>query len=307
VNPLNLRKGSVVDIYDPTTSMWYIACVLRITGNKVLLHYWGWDHQYNETVERNSPRLAQIKTHSYGTMNFPDSVLHVSKCTICQQVATTFGVSVKPPTPTPDLIDARDKKGSWFPAVVVNTSQQNGKPIRKVHFYGWSSTYEESIEDASSIAEFGSHKLSYGSLSDSVHLKVSGCELCARIERHFGMTTLFGGYPFDYWKPTPLFFDLTKLECRLCDIITSEADLNRFCLLCDEQWRLLGYQHGKNDTELDAVETRAREQNVLPIKILLTEWQRLEASAKSVMFAVKNLNNHEALEFLAKRLGELYM
>jgi FtsZ-interacting cell division protein YlmF len=61
-----LHKGDLLDCLD-TASKWLISEVLDETETTVYIHYHNWDSSWDETIDRNSWRLAKLHTYTTNT------------------------------------------------------------------------------------------------------------------------------------------------------------------------------------------------------------------------------------------------
>ena len=64
----NFEEGDMIDCQD-SVKQWYEAVVVDVEEEKIFVHYEGWPTMWDEWIEKNSKRLAPIRTHSSSRSN----------------------------------------------------------------------------------------------------------------------------------------------------------------------------------------------------------------------------------------------
>ena len=61
----DLNEGDWVDCKD-TVNKWCVAKVVKVTETEVTIHYKGWSSKYDDTMSKDSSKLAKVGTHTSG-------------------------------------------------------------------------------------------------------------------------------------------------------------------------------------------------------------------------------------------------
>jgi len=69
------RLDKLIDCLDGVKK-WCVARVIAVTEHKIQVHYEGWSSQWDEWIDKKSPRLAKFRTHSTGDTSAKQSQMH---------------------------------------------------------------------------------------------------------------------------------------------------------------------------------------------------------------------------------------
>src|SRR5690606_17511162 len=72
-----LAVGDVIDVYCVRTFTWYQSKVIESDEKRLKVHFKGWNHKFDEWVERSSQRIEPLGTHSNEVLCAPATHIHM--------------------------------------------------------------------------------------------------------------------------------------------------------------------------------------------------------------------------------------
>ena len=113
--PKSLAVDEWIEAQD-CEQLWFPAHVMEVARTEVLIHFDGWDEQWNEWIPKSSDRLREHR--GWGTSMMPKD---------WQKDAE---------------IEALDMEGKWYKAKVLHVSEI----ACKVHYGGWAKKWDEWVK-----------------------------------------------------------------------------------------------------------------------------------------------------------------